>query len=107
MIGRAFAGVAAPPHAWGSTGLWLFQIIEPEGSPTRVGIDPCILALILTIPGLPHTRGDRPGTGTGGAASLVAPPHAWGSTRYRRRLEPHWWGSPTRVGIDPASGSPR
>jgi len=91
----------APPHARGSTFERQFSQGTSGGSPARAGIDPKTAAKETTAPRLPRTRGDRPLKASAIGASLMAPPHARGSTLPRDLLGGEDRGSPARAGIDP------
>ncbi len=98
----------APPQTWGWTPRVTGWLCVHLGSPTDVGMDLFRKPPALTMPGLPHRRGDGPELYIGSLAAWKAPPQTWGWTLGGRDYDDAESGSPTDVGMDLGrSGLPR
>ena len=99
----SFAGperFMATPHARGSTVLASFFHWLHAGYPACAGIDLSLSRLCSSADWLPRMRGDRPQPDQCLRQSLLATPHARGSTSHRIQMEPRFLGYPACAGID-------
>ncbi len=105
---RPFDGMAAgaellaAPHARGSTLKIPVVVAAQIGCPACAGIDPSISSTPTCAPRLPRMRGDRPWPALASGGSIVAAPHARGSTPRRLTVSQLDGGCPACAGIDPA-----
>mgnify|MGYP001252284872 FL=1 len=90
----------ATPHARGSTVLASFFHWLHAGYPACAGIDLSLSRLCSSADWLPRMRGDRPQPDQCLRQSLLATPHARGSTSHRIQMEPRFLGYPACAGID-------
>ena len=90
----------ATPHARGSTGIYTAPDRLIAGYPACAGIDLSLSRLCSSADWLPRMRGDRPQPDQCLRQSLLATPHARGSTSHRIQMEPRFLGYPACAGID-------
>ena len=98
---------AFSPHAWGWTYNLACGAVRREVFPTRVGVDRCSVYTATMSSCFPHTRGGGPSSAARLANWLAFSPHAWGWTGIVLALVSGCLVFPTRVGVDPASPTPR
>ena len=91
----------ATPHARGSTFVGFIDQALSQGYPACAGIDPTKPSRSNVTWRLPRMRGDRPHSSRTGTTSLLATPHARGSTLLRHRGGIVLLGYPACAGIDP------
>ncbi len=101
--GRASAppSTTAAPHARGSTLPGHHAKRRIEGCPACAGIDPALVHSLRAPSRLPRMRGDRPERDVRSTSSVMAAPHARGSTRRRSETLRAGAGCPACAGIDP------
>ncbi len=100
---RLRRALESPPHPRGST-LGLPEHVRGAGvSPAPAGIDPRLRRKASAGPGLPRTRGDRPGSADREHPPARSPPHPRGSTPDRVAGAGAGRVSPAPAGIDPVS----
>ncbi len=96
------AGIAAAPHARGSTHDRDGRESARAGCPACAGIDPRTSRTRSRSAGLPRMRGDRPADRARVSAEVKAAPHARGSTRDTPAAHDAALGCPACAGIDPS-----
>ena len=91
----------SPPHAWGDCLPAVHRWHPHRFTPTRVGrLCPAAWASPL-VPVHPHTRGEIFNVEIATPRAPGSPPHAWGDSKRRMRLNPGQRFTPTRVGRFP------